>query len=1549
MTDQVVTLRIMGDGRAAVTAVSQVGRGLEGLGETSDRASSRASSGMNRTKRSAVSLQSVVGRLRMEVAGFFGAFASVQGIRALAGIADRYANITSQLKLATNGQTEFARAESETFAISQRTSTALASTAELYARITRATAEYNVGQERVLGLTETINQTFAVSGTAATAQANAITQLTQAFAGGVLRAEEFNSIIENSPRLAQVFADGIDAAGGSVGKLRQLVNDGKIDVDSMVRALENQAKRVAEEFEKMPLTIERAWIRITNAITSYIGRADQANGASRDVADAMAWVADNIDRIIGGAVTLAKVLITIYGTKLLMGAAAYTAELVRQVALQLAAASAARDMGIKIDNGLGASIKKIGALNVALGAVGAGIAGWQIGTYLRNEFRIVADAGDYLVYGIAQSWEKLKQVTKIAWEAIKFAAVGAIDLILESFAGMLRGMAKLASVEIRGEKIFGGTAEGLGALANEISGVLTPLSDYEAAIKAINTAHEEGSGENKKMLADLQSATAATFAAKDATTGLGGALNDTATGGTNAGKGLSEAAKAAREFVKGAQDRVAELAKEVATFGKSEGAVLQYDAANKKLTATQRQRIAAAAGAIDALNAEKKSLEDSKRALESLASMNADLDEKLVQLADEISGADSAQMAFNETMRAATKEYEAAGGALNPDAVKAYTTAHEKAQRVMEDTRGIERQTEALREMEKQIQEAQRWWEDFTGDLADAILDGSQGVKRWWKQMLDDMKRQLIQSGLLKLFGSIFGGGGGGGGWGGLISAGLAAAVGGGSSSASASGALVNTGVNSALYNSGVSLFDPSSWVTAGKSLWNGFAGAQSATANSTIFGSYSGAMPGSAMTSPWSTGASPWSTTGGQGMTVGPGSYQYAPSTFGYVAAGAAGAYAGWQRWQGSNKDAGGALGAAAYGVGTYSAAIGVGAAATGGLAVGLAAIPVVGWIALAAMAVDMLSGGKLFGTKGKLHHSNLSLDVGAEGVDLAQSYTLKGQKAFFGGTKWTTKNVTPDAESVAAAQAFYQALLDNRTEFAKAFNAETGALIGGSWAAEYDKKGNITSQSATVMGVEYKDADQEAFGRILIAENMIDVLTQFDDQVSVLAENVRGDVEALEAYANQYANAIGMVNAAIEGGMASLALGSELSVQSFMDLAREMANAGETIEQTVQRLLEAQAQYDQFIAQFQPGPVYVNDFEAALSHVFTQMQANIAQANALARAAGAEGAATEDLVAIHAYAARQFATLLAQLESAAQDAAFGLGLTDIGSYDAITAEIERLQARAGAAEQPIRNFGSAIESAAQRASDAINLLLGDLSPLNDLEKLEVARGGLMQGSVTQEQFLQIARRLFGSSMQYEQEFSFAQRYGGRGAAADASSSYGGSGSAAQGLTTEERERLARLLEMQQEAQAQQQLLQYQSFTAQLAEISAAREEDWTSVAERMGIDVEKLIAGLGLQSEEELGDLIEHYQEQLDSEERNTTRIVDELRAIRAALERDEQRRETGRDDIVVRPPTGPGGREPISGGDLREAVADGVERGYERSAGRYIGRGRQQQVRA
>lgn len=361
MTDKTVTLRLATDARGVAPGVAQAKGQFDSLGVNGKRAGQSVADGMRKADDQVQRLGRSSSVASSMIARLFAGAAGVQALRTATALADEYTNITGRLKLAANSQAEFAKSQAETFAVSQRTSTALESTVALYTRLSKATQEYGVSQARNLAITETINKTFAISGASADAQKNAITQLTQALAGGVLRAEEFNSIIENSPRLAQALADGM---GISMGQLRAHVNDGQVTVERMVQAMESQAAAVGREFEQMPLTVERALVQLRNSITLFVGEASTEFGATSALAQGISFLADNLaalDKVV-------SVVAIAFGSRLVAGLVSATAAKIASVVATRQAALAEVEAARQAE---AAAVARLSAARAGLGAAGS--------------------------------------------------------------------------------------------------------------------------------------------------------------------------------------------------------------------------------------------------------------------------------------------------------------------------------------------------------------------------------------------------------------------------------------------------------------------------------------------------------------------------------------------------------------------------------------------------------------------------------------------------------------------------------------------------------------------------------------------------------------------------------------------------------------------------------------------------------------------------------------------------------------------------------------------------------------------------------------------------------------------------------------------------------------------------------------------------------------------------------------------------------------------------------------------------------------------------
>ncbi|MEE5083804.1 tape measure protein [Pseudomonas alliivorans] len=218
--------------------------------------------------------------------------ASAFSLGAIYKASEAYTSLTSRLKLVTEGAAELATAQNAVFAIAQSAYQPLSATAELYQRIATNQKELKLTGEGVAGVVGTISKTLAISGASADSANAALVQLGQAFASGVLRGEELNSVMEQAPALAQAIAAGM---GKTVGELRTLGAAGLLTADAVVKALQAQEKAVADLFGKTAVTIGNSLTATSNSLTQFIGRMDQASGISAAISANIVKVSQSID------------------------------------------------------------------------------------------------------------------------------------------------------------------------------------------------------------------------------------------------------------------------------------------------------------------------------------------------------------------------------------------------------------------------------------------------------------------------------------------------------------------------------------------------------------------------------------------------------------------------------------------------------------------------------------------------------------------------------------------------------------------------------------------------------------------------------------------------------------------------------------------------------------------------------------------------------------------------------------------------------------------------------------------------------------------------------------------------------------------------------------------------------------------------------------------------------------------------------------------------------------------------------------------------------
>lgn len=177
-------------------------------------------------------------------------------------------------------------------AIAAQTGNSLSDTERLWESLTTALKETGATNSQILVLTSTLQKIGTIGGSSTEEMANALRQFGQSISGGIVRADEFNSILEQMPELARQIAAGL---GIPFGDLRKRMLEGKLTAQDALNAIQRQSQSVNEEFDKMPVSIDRAKNSLDVAFKNAINDLNQAIGLTTTLAGLMQSVADNLN------------------------------------------------------------------------------------------------------------------------------------------------------------------------------------------------------------------------------------------------------------------------------------------------------------------------------------------------------------------------------------------------------------------------------------------------------------------------------------------------------------------------------------------------------------------------------------------------------------------------------------------------------------------------------------------------------------------------------------------------------------------------------------------------------------------------------------------------------------------------------------------------------------------------------------------------------------------------------------------------------------------------------------------------------------------------------------------------------------------------------------------------------------------------------------------------------------------------------------------------------------------------------------------------------
>lgn len=227
--------------------LSRMSDNIENMGQQMQRSTDQAGSLTSVLKRAAA------------------AFGGITAVQKVFDLSDTLTSTTARLDLMNDGLQTTAQLSQQIFQSAQRSRGSYQTTADAVSKLGLMAGDAFDSSGEIVAFMEQINKQFTIAGTETAGIEAAMLQLTQAMGSGVLRGEEYNSVLEQAPNIIQSIADYLDVPKG---KLKDMAADGKITADIVKNAIFAATDETNAKFNSMPQTMAQGWTSFKNQALS---------------------------------------------------------------------------------------------------------------------------------------------------------------------------------------------------------------------------------------------------------------------------------------------------------------------------------------------------------------------------------------------------------------------------------------------------------------------------------------------------------------------------------------------------------------------------------------------------------------------------------------------------------------------------------------------------------------------------------------------------------------------------------------------------------------------------------------------------------------------------------------------------------------------------------------------------------------------------------------------------------------------------------------------------------------------------------------------------------------------------------------------------------------------------------------------------------------------------------------------------------------------------------------------------------------------------------
>ena len=266
MADSNINVRISADSSEATAAVNKVANTIsselpKSVAEASNRVAKEAA-GIRAEIKSIVSQMNKGLQFAGAVTGIGFVADKIKDVAVAATqTADELTSIRSRINLINDGSQTTAEIMNKVYDAAQRSRGSYTDMADSVAKLNMLAKDAFSSNDEAIAFVEQLNKQFKISGASVQEASAAMYQLTQAMAAGKLQGDEFHSIMENAPLLAQSIANEM---GLTVGQLKEMSSQGLITSDIIKEALFNSAEETNAKFAEIPMTFAEVGQSIQN-------------------------------------------------------------------------------------------------------------------------------------------------------------------------------------------------------------------------------------------------------------------------------------------------------------------------------------------------------------------------------------------------------------------------------------------------------------------------------------------------------------------------------------------------------------------------------------------------------------------------------------------------------------------------------------------------------------------------------------------------------------------------------------------------------------------------------------------------------------------------------------------------------------------------------------------------------------------------------------------------------------------------------------------------------------------------------------------------------------------------------------------------------------------------------------------------------------------------------------------------------------------------------------------------------------------------------------